>query len=217
MIKVVILDFDDTLCLTEKACFILENKIAGEMGFPPMTRKTHQKNWGKFLGDAIVERIPGINPVEFVKRQEAYFEKYMSRSGFDTISDSNLEVLDKLKNAGKKLAILTNRSFVEAKHLMHEDHPLTKRLDFFYHKDILDYHKPDPRAFNQALKYFDIKPSQVVYVGDSLGDANAAKKAGMHFIAVMESGIRKKEDFKEYRVDLFAPKFTDITDYILSN
>lgn len=217
MIKVVIFDFDDTLCLTEEACFQLENKIAAEMGFSPMTRKIHQKNWGMFLGDAIVERIPGIDPVEFLKKQEAYFGKYMSGSGFDTVSDANLGVLDNLKNAGKKLAILTNRSLAETKHLMHEDHPLTKRLDFFYHKDILDYHKPDPRAFNQALKFFNVKPEEVVYVGDSLGDANAAKKAGMHFIAVLESGIRTKKDFKQFPVDFFANKFTDIPSYILTH
>ncbi len=217
MIKVVIFDFDDTLCLTEEACFILENKIAEEMGFPPMTRKTHQKNWGKFLGDAIVERIPGIDPVEFLKRQEAFFSQYMSESGFDSVSAANLDVLDELKKAGKKLAILTNRSLAEAKHLMHEDHPLTKRLDFFYYKDILDYHKPDPRAFNQALKFFDVTPEECVYVGDSLGDGHAAKNAGMHFIAVLESGIRTKKDFIDIPEDYFAKKFTDILPYILAN
>lgn len=217
MIKLVIFDFDDTLCLTEEACFHLENKIAKDMGFAPMTRAAHHKNWGKFLGDAIVERIPGIDPVEFLKRQEEYFSKYMSESGFDSIKQENLDVLDELKQVGKKLAVLTNRSLVETKHLMHVSHPLSSRMDFFYYKDILDYHKPDPRAFDQALRYFKVEPMQTVYVGDSLGDAHAAKNAGMHFIAVLESGIRKKIDFKDIPVDFFARKFTDILPYILAN
>ncbi len=217
MIKVVIFDFDDTLCLTEEACFIVENKIAAEMGFPPMTRGAHQKNWGKFIEEAIIERIPGIDSVEFVKRLKSFFSEYMSEEGFDSIKQANLDVLDELKKAGKKLAILTNRSLVEARHLIHEDHPLTKRLDFFYYKDILDYHKPDPRAFNQALKLFKVKPEECVYVGDSLGDAKAAKEARMHFIAVLESGIRTKKDFIDIPVDYFAKKFTDILLYILAN
>ena len=65
------------------------------------------------------------------------------------------------------------------------------------------------------MKFFNVKPIEVVYVGDSLGDANAAKKAGMHFIAVLESGIRTKNDFKQFPVDFFANKFTDILKYIL--
>ena len=207
-------DFDDTLCLTEETCFHIENKIAGEMGFPPMTRKAHQANWGKFLEEAIIERVPGIDAKEFVKRLKVYFSEYMSESGLDTIKPENLGVLDELKKSGLRMAVLTNRSLPEVTHLIHEDHPLSSRMDFFYYKDILDYHKPDPRAFDQALKFFKVKPEEVVYVGDSVGDGVAAKKAGMHFIAVMESGIRTKEDFKDVPVNYFAPKFTDILNYI---
>ncbi len=37
MIKLILVDFDDTLCLSEKACFHVENEIAAELGFSPMT------------------------------------------------------------------------------------------------------------------------------------------------------------------------------------
>ena len=61
MIELIILDFDDTLCLTEKSSYELENLIAQKIGFPPITRETHIKNWGKVLEEAIIERFPGIN------------------------------------------------------------------------------------------------------------------------------------------------------------
>ncbi|HZJ18384.1 MAG TPA: hypothetical protein VFD45_02065 [Patescibacteria group bacterium] len=44
MIELIILDFDDTLCLTEKSSYELENLIAQKIGFPPITRETHIKN-----------------------------------------------------------------------------------------------------------------------------------------------------------------------------
>lgn len=44
MIKLVIIDFDDTLCLTEKACFKMENYVAQKMGFAPINREAHIKN-----------------------------------------------------------------------------------------------------------------------------------------------------------------------------
>jgi phosphoglycolate phosphatase-like HAD superfamily hydrolase len=38
MIRAVIVDVDDTLCLTEEASFALENEVLSRMGRPPMPR-----------------------------------------------------------------------------------------------------------------------------------------------------------------------------------
>jgi len=216
MFKLVIFDIDDTLCLTEEVAFRGENEVAVSMGFPPMSRETHQKNWGMPLKDAIVDRVPGINVDEFMNRIEKVIEDYVSRGILDSIIKENLGVLDKLKKSGKKLVIVTSRSFAETKHLLHQSHPLSKTVEAFYHRGNLQYLKPDPRVFNQAFTKFGVGAKECVYVGDSINDAIAAKDAGMHFIAVLESGLRTKEDFAGQKVDFFAAKFTDIADYILN-
>lgn len=217
MINVVLLDFDDTLCLSEEACFHLENDVAQGMGHAPMTREIHKKTWGKPTQDIINKRVPGINVKEFVIKMEKRMSEYVDNNKFDRIPERNLSILDSLRQKKKKVAILTSRSLSEAKHLLHSNHPLTKRIDAFYHRDNLDYLKPDPRVFNDALYQFDALPQECVYVGDSITDAQAAKKAGLHFIAVMESGLRSKNDFQNEHVDFFAEKFTDILPYILSH
>lgn len=43
MIKAVIIDIDDTLCLTEAACYELENQVLLSMGRIPMTRDIHKE------------------------------------------------------------------------------------------------------------------------------------------------------------------------------
>lgn len=215
MIKLVILDFDDTLCLTEEACFDLENKVAGEMGFAPMSRETHKSNWGMLLETAITQRIPGINSEAFMQRLVVVMDEYAEKEELDPITEENLTVLDTLRNEGKKIAILTSRTFSEARHLLHENHPLSSRIEMFYHKDNTDYLKPDPRVFDKALSHFNVLPEEAVYVGDSVGDGVAAKGAGLHFIALLESKIRTKEDFKDLSVDFFAQKFSDILPYIV--
>lgn len=217
MIQVVLLDFDDTLCMSEESCFYFENDIARQMGFPAMTREIHKSNWGHPLQEAIKERIPGINAEKFMKLVEQQMPEYIEKEKLDTISDANIKVLDKLKAAGKKLAILTSRSLGEVKHLLHENYPLNGRIDAFYHRDNVEYIKPDPRVFNDALYQFDVLPEKCLYVGDSPSDAVAAKGAGMHFIAVLEAGIRTKKDFVGENVDFYAEKFTDILPYILSH
>lgn len=219
MIKLVLLDFDDTLCLSEEFCFHFENEIAQSMGFPPQTREVHQATWGQHLQEVISERIPSIDAKEFMKRFEERVPQAITEGRFDSVPQYNLDILDLLKKEGKKIGIITSRSLIEVKSIMDKNHPLSERIDIFYHRDNLDHMKPDPRVFNKALYEFDVMPIECVYVGDTLKDGFAAKNAGMDFIAVMESGLVDKQLFKNanIEVDFFAEKFTDILPYIQQN
>lgn len=216
MIKLVALDFDDTLAMTEEATFQMENETARRMGYPPMTREAHKKNWGKPLEEAIVERFPGINPEEFMRKLYEAHQRYITEGKIDVISDENLRFLDKLLESGKKLAILTSRSFQEVEHLLSKDHHLAKRIDKFYHKDNSEFLKPDPRVFAKMLSDFAVSPRETVYLGDAITDAIAAKSANLHFIAILESGIRTKEDFAPYAVDFFATSLPEAYNYIIN-
>jgi len=214
MIKLVIIDFDDTLSLTEEAFFGIENHIANGMGFPPMTREAHQKNWGVPIQKAITQRIPGIDPDEFLKNLGELLPGFVASGRVDTISDENIETLKKLKNGDKHLAILTSRKIQEAKHLLDENHHINKWIEKIYHADNLEYLKPDPRAFTQSFIDFNVEPKETVYIGDSISDGISAKGAGMHFIALLESKLRSRDDFRSVPVDFFAETFPEIIDYI---
>lgn len=216
MIKAVIFDFDDTLCLTEEGCFALENEIAMQMGHQPMSRETHIKTWGQPLGDAIAKRIPGIDVGEFMRRIGVWQPIFAREGKLDKLTPENIAVLDRLRSYGKKLAIVTSRELQEARHLLENTHPLHSRIDAFYHKDNSDFLKPDPRVFDKVLSDLAIEPQEAVYIGDAVTDAVAAKKAGLHFIALLESGIRKKEDFAEIPVDMFAYHLPEVISYILA-
>lgn len=79
----------------------------------------------------------------------------------------------------------------------------------------MEFKKPDPRVFDEILKYFSVRPDESIYVGDTLGDAKCAKEAGLQFIAVLENGLNTKKDFDNIPIDFFAEKFSDILDYVL--
>lgn len=74
----------------------------------------------------------------------------------------------------------------------------------------MQFHKPDPRAFDELLAQHSLNPNECVYVGDSVSDAVASKQAGLKFIASLESGLRTREDFVGESVDLFIERFADI-------
>lgn len=219
MIKAVILDFDDTLCLTEAACFALENETLLAMGRKPMTRDIHKKTWGKPLFEAMQERSPGVDIDKFRTVFAPILKKYTDEGRLDYIDEENYKALDALIAEGKELVILTSRTHTELEHLMAPDHALAERIEAFYYKDNMQYHKPDPRAFQHIEESHGWKPEECVYVGDSLSDAMAAKGAGMHFIACLESGLRTKTDFEkqsEAPVDVYINRFSEVVEAVKS-
>jgi len=210
MIKAVIIDFDDTLCLTEEACFNLENETLHKMGREPMSRAIHKRTWGQPLYDAIQLRSPGVDAAEFWRLMPDVHEEFINTGRIDVVTDENLQALDKLAKAGMSLMILTSRSAVEMRHLLDPKHHLASRIAHFYHKDNMTFHKPDPRAFEVIERDHGLLPSQCVYVGDSPSDGAAAKGAGLHFITSLESRLRSKADFAAYPVDIYIEKFTEL-------
>lgn len=216
MITSVIIDFDDTLCMTELACFELENAALQLMGREPQKRELHQKTWGQPLYDAIKVRSPGIDLEEFREVIEEMRQLWVAENKVDAISTHSFGALDSLLSEGKELYILTSRTHDELKHLLAPDHELATRIKAFYYRDNMVYVKPDPRAFDELLSDHNLQPHESVYIGDSPTDAMAAKQAGLHFIASLESGLRTKEDFATLPVDKFINTFAELPKAIAS-
>lgn len=214
MIKAVIIDFDDTLCLTEAVCFDLENEVLVRMGRPKMSREVHLKTWGKPLFEAIIERSPGVDVEEYKKAYHPVIAEFIESGKLDAIAKENYETLDNLIKSGKLIMILTSRTHGEVKHLIHKDHLLSSRVKAFYYRDNMQFHKPDPRAFGELLAENNLQPAQCVYVGDSRSDAEAAYGAGLYFIASLESGLREKQDFNGTHVNKFINKFSELDEAV---
>jgi phosphoglycolate phosphatase-like HAD superfamily hydrolase len=209
VIKLVLIDFDDTLALTEAACFELENDIAARMGLVLMSRQIHQQTWGQPLAQAIQHRFPGINVQQFMSLHRQLMPDYVERGDLDGITDANLAALVALRQQGRKMAVLTSRTGHEVEHLLDSSHQLASVLDGFYYADNLPVRKPDPAVFNGPLADFGVTAEETVYIGDSVSDAVCAKQAGLYFLAVTESGLRGRTDFDGLAVDAFVSTFAE--------
>ena len=216
MIKVVGIDVDDTLCLTEEACFSLENEVLVLMGRPAMSRSMHRETWGQPLLDAIIVRSPGVSIAQFRAVYQGVIARYVADGRLDHIPSENYRALDMLLALGKRVVLLTSRAEDEVRHMLAPDHELASRVTAVYHKDNTAYHKPDPRAFDELLAEQAVVPAETVYVGDSPGDARAAHERGVHFVASLESGIRQADDFASYRVAAFISRFPDVVGAVMA-
>jgi len=210
MIEAVVVDVDDTLCLTEAASFDLGNTALTRMGREPMPRSIHVATGGQPLFDAIITRSPGVDVEAFKTAYRPAIAEFIADGRLDKIPDENYEALDELIARGKLVMLLTSRTHSEFKHMLEPDHLLASRVTAFYYKDNMQYHKPDPRAFNELLQAHGLSPDQCAYVGDSPSDAQASNEAGLYFVASLESGIRQRQDFANYKVNAYIQRFPDI-------
>lgn len=96
----------------------------------------------------------------------------------DCVEDDVVPTLEALRTAGFRLAIVSNRSQpfrerVEALGLL--DH-----VDLILAAGEVGWYKPDPRILEHAAARFDLRPEQVLYVGDNYqADVMGARAAGM--------------------------------------
>ncbi len=214
MINALVIDLDDTLCMTEEICFELENSVLSQLGRVPMDRKVHLKTWGMPLFEVIETRSPGVDVEAFRGLYRNLITDFIASKKLDSISEDNYKALDSLINLNKKVMILTSRSHDELSHLLEPDHRLASKIKAFYYLDNMKFHKPDPRAFDSLLYDFKLQPQQCAYIGDSVSDAVAAKKAGLYFIASLESGLRERSDFNGQEVDIFIDRFKDVVEAV---
>ncbi|MFB9531855.1 HAD family hydrolase [Nonomuraea roseola] len=210
MIGAVVIDVDDTLCLTEAVCFELENEVLARIGRAPMSRAVHLSTWGQPLLEAMHERSPGVDLDSFTAAYHVVLREYVGDGRLDVIAPENLAALDELAVAGRSLMLLTSRTEAEVEHLLAPDHVLAGRLTAAYHAGNMRFGKPDARAFDELLAATGLRPGQCVYVGDSPGDAQAANGAGLRFVACLQSGVRWRDDFAAHHVDAFIDAFPDV-------
>ena len=211
-----IVDIDDTLCLTEEASFHLENEVLAQMGRPPMPRALHLSTWGAPLLEAMPHRSPGLDLARFAALFPAAHQRYLADGKLDVIPPENLAALDHLVLEGRTVMLLTSRAEPEVRHLLDPDHVLSTRVTGAYHQGNTRYRKPDPRVFDELLTETAVSPSECVYIGDSPGDALAAGGAGLHFIACLQSGVRRLDEFDPRYVSAAVNSFPEIPAVIAS-
>lgn len=126
-----------------------------------------------------------------------------------TIFAGVMEGLDALRAAELPLACVTNKA---ARFTI----PLLERLGiarYFAHVisgDTLPQKKPDPAPLLYACRQFGITPVEMLMIGDSMNDAEAARAAGCPVFCV-PYGYNEGQDVRALDVDAIVPTLIEAT------
>jgi phosphoglycolate phosphatase len=86
-----------------------------------------------------------------------------------------------------KTAIATNRTDTMDRVL--EEHELEEQFDLVVTALDVQHPKPHPEQLQVILKHFEIEPDRMIYIGDSVLDAQCAQAAQVPFIAFRNASL----------------------------
>jgi phosphoglycolate phosphatase len=123
-----------------------------------------------------------------------------------------VELLTALKLRGVCVAIVSTKLSVTIRQIFaynHADHLLDTVIGG---KDV-KHHKPDPEGLRLAMDELGLAPEQVIFCGDTVIDAQAARNAGVEFCAVL-NGTTPREAFDAYPHVHIADNLPELKDWL---
>jgi HAD superfamily hydrolase (TIGR01549 family) len=193
-IKVIAFDCDGVLFDSEDANTAYYNRILQQFDQPAMTPRQVAYAHMHTVGEVMAHLFPDealLRQANTVRERMGYhsFIKYMRIEPY-------LKTLLKSLRPGFKTAIATNRTNTMPSVL--KTHGLENDFDLVVTAGDVRCPKPDPEMLIHILDYFHITSDEAVYVGDSELDEQAAKAAGIPFVAYGNRGL-----VAEYYIDSF--------------
>lgn len=121
------------------------------------------------------------------------------------------ELFENLKNAGKKVAVLSDYNNVAER--MNALKISTEKVDQLYASEQLGGLKPATQIFEKLCKKLEVQPSRVLVVGDRADtDGQGAKSSNMLFIQIKTKKTQNLSDTDDYPVLLWED-FLNLWDF----
>ena len=188
-IRAAIIDLDGTMLDTVPDFEVAINRMREEMTLAPISREDITLMVGKG-SENLIRAVLALDYDEvaveahFEQAMTSYQKHYLDINGFHaTLYPDVIEGLEALKAMGLRLACVTNKPIDFATPLLAQK-GLTGYFEVVYGGDSLAHKKPHPLPLLQVCTDFDVKPEQVVAIGDSSNDAEAARAAGCFVLTV---------------------------------
>lgn len=195
--KAYIFDFDLTLADSSKGILICFKHTLSEFGYPIPSDREIYNTIGMTLVDAfdVLTGIPN-NPqreemrLVYVKKAD----EEMVRNTF--FYDNTLAILQTLQNAGVKVGIVSTKFRYRIEDTFKYQGGSFPVDEIVGGEDVFNA-KPAPDGLELMVKRLNMDKSDVLYIGDSYIDAEAAKNAGVDFAGVT-TGSTSIIDFERY-------------------
>jgi phosphoglycolate phosphatase len=204
-VKAVMIDLDGTLLDTIPDLAVAANLMLEALDRPPLDAALIRTFVGKGVPNLVKRTLAGdINgsvDSEALQRALSIYEHcYDSVNGrHTTVYPGVMEGLERLRTQGFPLGCVTNKSTRFTLPLLAQM-KLSEYFSEVVAGDTLPRKKPDPDPLLYACDKFGVAPRDMLMIGDSLNDAQAARAAGCPVFCV-PYGYNEGHDVRELDVD----------------
>lgn len=215
-VKAVMIDLDGTLLDTAADLASAANLVLEELGHgavdPEIVKTFIGKGVANLMRKSLIEST-GEEPEEF-EHAMAVFDRHYQ----DVLSRESrpypgvVEGLEAMKAAGFRLACITNKAERFTIPLL-KDTGLYDYFEIVLSGDSLPRKKPDPLPLFHACGHFGIEPSEMLLIGDSVNDVQAARAAGCTVFCV-PYGYNEGNDIRELDTDAIVESLLDASGLI---
>jgi len=210
--RAIIFDFDDTLVESRLKKWAQHKLVSKKFYNIDLSYEMIREHWGKPFNELLGLLYKNGDTYENMHKAIRSVHNQFLKDPYEHAN----RVVDTILKKGIEVGVL---SAALREHLNEEleraGFPVPK---FFALQgaDETEVHKPDPRVFDLILAKLSekgVSRNEVLYVGDSLLDLQAAKGAGLHFIAVT-TGLYSRNDFLAEGAETVIDDVKDLLDFI---
>ncbi|MDX2349143.1 MAG: HAD-IA family hydrolase [Porticoccus sp.] len=183
MVKLLIFDWDGTLCDSLSRIALCIRCAAEEVGLPPPPEHEAREIVGLGLVEALETLFPGIHMDQILAMRDSYSRHFVEHDREPSPFFKGVEeTLEQLKDQGYLITVATGKSRRGLDRVLK-----ARRLsDFFHGSRCADETagKPNPLMLNELLQEFKSSPEEALMVGDTEFDMAMAVNAGIPRVAV---------------------------------
>lgn len=201
----VLLDLDGTLVNSIPDLADATNAMRAELGLSQLPLDVIVTYVGKGAENLVKRALSGhldqTPDTDLLARGLALFKQHYSTvNGAKTVVyEGVLEGLTLLRNAGIRMAVVTNKP-AEFTHTLLMSCGLTSFFEQVICGDTCTEKKPHPMPLLHACSLLEVAPSRTVMIGDSANDALAAHAANITVLAV-PYGYNEGQDVRQLKVN----------------
>ena len=193
----IIFDFDYTLADSSVGIIECANYALRRLGLPTASDDAIRHT----IGMSLTSTLPALTGEKHTEHAEEFMRLFIERAD-EVMHDSTRvyefvpSLVDALSQQGISLGIVSSKGRWRIEGILQRE-GLDGCFEVIVGGEDVPELKPNPTGLLRAVATLDAPKERCLYVGDSVTDAETARRAGVPFVAVL-SGVTDRDAFAEY-------------------